>query len=79
MQESAEDPTAIVLRQQGGLRRARQADTIEAGFVGACDGDLSVAQLFGALAQLTGNEEAVLRTTRLGVVKELIAQGFLEA
>ncbi len=75
----AEDPTAIVLRQQGGLRRARQADTIEAGFVGACDGDLSVAQLFGALAQLTGNEEAVLRTTRLGVVKELIAQGFLEA
>ena len=45
----AEDPEAIVLRQQRGFRRARTADTVEAAFLGACDGDLSVGQLFGAL------------------------------
>ena len=48
----AEDPSTIVLRQQRGLRRARQVDTVEAAFVGACDGDLSVGQIIGALAQL---------------------------
>ena len=31
----------VVLRQQRGLMRARQADTVEAALVGACDGDLT--------------------------------------
>ena len=48
----AEDPSTIVLRQQRGLRRARQVDTVEAAFVGACDGELSVGQIIAALAQL---------------------------
>ena len=39
------DPETIVLRQQRGMRRARQADTVEAGLVGASDGDLTVRQL----------------------------------
>ncbi|MCY7400487.1 MAG: class I SAM-dependent methyltransferase [Nocardioides sp.] len=74
----AEDPEAIVLRQQRGFRRARTADTIEAGFVGACDGDLTVAQLFAALAQLTGTEEPAVRQSYLPVVRELVGEGFLE-
>ena len=37
----AEDPETIVLRQQRGLRRARQVDTVEAALVGACDGELT--------------------------------------
>ena len=74
----AEDPEAIVLRQQRGFRRARTADTVEAAFVGACDGDLSVGQLFGALAQLTGTDADELRTTYLPVVRELVGEGFLE-
>ncbi len=36
----AEDPSTIVLRQQRGMRRARQVDTVEAALAGACDGDL---------------------------------------
>ena len=36
----AEDPATIVLRQQRGFRRARQADTVVAALVGACDGEL---------------------------------------
>ena len=74
----AEDPEAIVLRQQRGFRRARTADTVEAAFLGACDGDLSVGQLFGALGQLTGTDAAQLRATYLPVVRELVGEGFLE-
>ena len=74
----AEDPEAIVLRQQRGFRRARTADTVEAAFLGACDGDLSVGQLFGALAQLTDTDAEQLATTYLPVVRELVGEGFLE-
>jgi hypothetical protein len=74
----AEDPEAIVLRQQRGFRRARTADTVEAAFLGACDGDLSVGQLFGALAQLTDTDADQLATTYLPVVRELVGEGFLE-
>lgn len=74
----AEDPEAIVLRQQRGFRRARTADTVEAAFVGACDGDLAVGQLLGALGALLERDEAELRTTYLPVVRELVEQGFLE-
>lgn len=73
----AEDPEAIVLRQQRGFRRARTADTVEAAFLGACDGDLSVGQLLGALGALLEREEADLRTTYLPVVRDLIGQGYL--
>ena len=74
----AEDPEAIVLRQQRGFRRARTADTVEAAFLGACDGDLTVGQLLGALGSLLERDEAELRTTYLPVVRELVGEGFLE-
>ena len=74
----AEDPEAIVLRQQRGFRRARTADTVEAAFLGACDGDLSVGQLLGALAALLERDEADLRQTYLPVVRELVGEGFLQ-
>ena len=76
----AEDPATIVLRQQRGLRRARSADTVEAALVGACDGDLSVGQLLGAISQLLGHDEEQAQrslTTYLPVVQEMVAQGFL--
>jgi hypothetical protein len=73
----AADPEAIVLRQQRGMRRARQVDTVEAGLVGACDGDLTVAQILDALASLLGEEPAMLRRQRLGAVRELVTDGFL--
>jgi hypothetical protein len=74
----AEDPEAIVLRQQRGFRRARTADTVEAAFLGACDGDLTVGQLLGALGSLLQRDEAELRETYLPVVRELVGEGFLE-
>ena len=76
-QPGAEDPETIVLRQQRGFRRARTADTVEAGLVGACDGDLSVGQLLDALATLLERDRDELRATYLPVVRELVEQGFL--
>jgi hypothetical protein len=73
----AEDPEAIVLRQQRGFRRARTADTVEAAFVGACDGDLAVGQLLGALATLLDRDATDLAATYLPAVRELIGEGFL--
>ena len=50
--------STVVLRQQRGLRRARQVDTVEAALVGACDGELTVGQILDALAQLLDRDPA---------------------
>jgi len=75
----AADPETVVLRQQRGLRRARQADTVEAALVGACDGELSVGQILDAVAQLLDLDPQQARDTYLPVARELVAEGFLQA
>lgn len=74
----AEDPEVILLRQQRGFRRARTAGTAEAALVGACDGELTVGQIIGALAQLTEVDPVVLGAELLPVVAELLTEGFLQ-
>ena len=64
----ATDPEAIVLRQQRGVRLARQADTLLTGFVGAADGDLSTDQLLGALATLLDRDVEQVRDVAIGVL-----------
>ncbi|KRF16810.1 transferase [Nocardioides sp. Soil797] len=73
----AEDPHTVILRQQRGLRRARQADTVEAALLGACDGELSVGQILDALGSLLEQSSDTVRATYLPTVRELIAEGFL--
>jgi Methyltransferase small domain len=73
----AEDPETIVLRQQRGLCRARQVDTVEAALTGACDGDLSVGQIFDALARILDRDAGELHAAYLPVVRELVDEGFL--
>jgi hypothetical protein len=72
----AVDPATIVLRQQRGLRRARQVDTVEAAVAGASDGDLTVGQLLDAVGQILGPEAPV--DGRLDDVRALVADGFLD-
>ncbi|BAS10794.1 hypothetical protein AHiyo4_42160 [Arthrobacter sp. Hiyo4] len=75
----------ILLRQGAGLRRTNLLSTELAGFVSACDGDLSVGQIIGALAALLGGSLAgedgfdgdALRTTLLEDVANLVSDGFL--
>ena len=76
-QPGAEDPTTVILRQQRGLRRARQADTIEAAFAGACDGELNVGQILDALAQIHDRDPDVVRSSYLPIAQELVTEGFL--
>jgi hypothetical protein len=76
-QPGAEHPATIVLRQQRGMRRARRADTVIAGFVGACDGQLSTGRILDALATILDRDPSSLRQEHLAEVRNLVADGFL--
>jgi hypothetical protein len=71
----AEDPSQIVLRQQRGMRRGRQVDTVAAALAGAADGELTVGQLLGAIGQLVGEVDV---PARIAEVRDLLTEGFLE-
>jgi methylase of polypeptide subunit release factors len=81
----AEHPGVILLRQGAGLRRTNLLSTELAGFVSACDGDLSVGQIIGALAALLGGSLAgedgfdgdAFRAGLLTEVANLVRDGFL--
>lgn len=71
------DPEVVLLRQGGGLGRAVRADTALAGFVGACDGELTVGQIVGALAALLGVASSDLAAQVFPACRELVGSGFL--
>ena len=86
----AEHPNVILLRAGSGLCRTILLSTETAGFVSACDGELSIGQILGALAMLLGWEDYTPdaraafgtenehpRDTLLVAVRELIEKGFL--
>ncbi|GAA2081500.1 class I SAM-dependent methyltransferase [Aeromicrobium halocynthiae] len=73
----ATDPEAIVLRLAEGPRRARQVDTVEAGLVGALDGELTAGQVLDALATLLERDADELRERYRPVVHDLVADGYL--
>jgi methylase of polypeptide subunit release factors len=77
----AEHPGVILLRQGAGLRRTNLLSTELAGFVSACDGDLSVGQIIGALEALLGGggdfDGEAFRDGLLNDVGNLVRDGFL--
>jgi len=73
----AEDPAVIRVQRTSGLRPARQVDTVEAGLLSACDGDLSAGQILDAIAHLLDRDAAELRTRYAPVIEEMAADGFL--
>ena len=74
-----DDPSVIELRQGGGFGRTVSADTALAGFVGACDGELTVSQIAGALADLFDVPLADLWAELEPRIRELVQDGFLVA
>jgi hypothetical protein len=72
-----DDPTAITLHQGGGFGRSVAAGTVLAAVVGACDGDLSVAAIGAAIAQILAVDEAELLAEVLPSLRELIVTGML--
>lgn len=77
----AEHPGVILLRQGAGLRRTNLLSTELAGFVSACDGDLTAGQIIGALEALLGGTEEfdgdAFRTGLLTEAANLVRDGFL--
>lgn len=73
-----DDPTMLALLQGGGFGRRLKADTALAAFVGACDGDLPVGVIVGALADLLDVDAAELGADLLPRVRELIFVGMLD-
>ena len=81
----AEHPGVILLRQGAGLRRTNLLSTELAGFVSACDGDLTVGQIAGALEALLGGslsgedgfDGGTFRSRLLADVANLVRDGFL--
>jgi SAM-dependent methyltransferase len=67
------DPAHILIRQGGGFGRAVRADTALAGFVSACDGELTVGQILGALEALGVDHAQDL----IPAIRELVETGFL--
>jgi len=77
----AEHPGVILLRQGAGLRRTNLLSTELAGFVSACDGELTAGQIAGALDALLGGYEGhdsgAFRQGLLDDVANLVRDGFL--
>ncbi|MFT4214060.1 MAG: SAM-dependent methyltransferase, partial [Microbacterium sp.] len=73
----AESPSVIELRQGAGLARTIEVDPALAALVGASDGDLTVAQLAAAIADLLEVDADALRAELLPRVRELVFAGFL--
>ncbi|GAA4267608.1 DUF7059 domain-containing protein [Frondihabitans peucedani] len=67
-----DDPTVITLRQGGGFARTVESGTALSALVGACDGDLSVGAIVGALAQLLDVPEDDLLAELVPRVRELV-------
>ncbi|MGP6169841.1 class I SAM-dependent methyltransferase [Microbacterium sp. A204] len=72
-----DDPSVIELRQGGGFGRTISVDSALAGFVGACDGDLTVAQIVAALADLFEVSLADLWAELEPRIRDLVRDGFL--
>jgi hypothetical protein len=72
------DPNIVILRQGDGLGRGIQASSPLAALVGACDGELTVGQIVGALASLFDVPADALAAELLPAVRSLVRDGFLE-
>lgn len=73
----AAHPDVVILRQGDGLGRAVHASTGLAALVGACDGELTVGQLVGAVAAFFEVSADDLAAELLPAVRGLVSDGFL--
>ncbi|MFT4108926.1 methyltransferase [Propionicimonas sp.] len=73
----AADPQHLVLRQHDGLGRAVEAGTAVAAIVGACDGELPLGVLVGAVASLVDADPGALLAEVLSPLRTLVADGYL--
>ncbi|MGE9807315.1 DUF7059 domain-containing protein [Janibacter sp. G1551] len=73
------DPSVIVIRQGGGLRRAIRVDTLGAALLSVCDGELTARQAIVAIAGLLDLDASVGLADGVTLVRDLSADGLLLA
>jgi len=73
----AADPNIVILRQGDGLGRGVHASTSLSALVGACDGELTVAQIVSAIASIFDVSADDLSAELLPAVRGLVRDGFL--
>ena len=77
LRPGADDPTMITLEQGGGLAQTFHADPALAGFLGVCDGTLTMGQISAALAHLLAVDESALTAQLLDQVRTLVPAGVI--
>ncbi len=73
-----EAPYSIVLTAEAGIARRVTADPLLAAAMGACDGELTLGQIAGALATLLEVDESAAAEALVEGVRELIWLGMIE-
>lgn len=73
----ASDPISISLRRTTGLAPTTALDTVTAGFVSACDGDLSGAQILGGIATILGLDADETNRHYEPIIRDLVRDGFI--
>ena len=71
------DPHHLVLRQHRGFRRAVETDTALAAVLGACDGELTLAQIVGGVATLLEVDTSTLAAEIVARIPDLVRDGLL--
>jgi methylase of polypeptide subunit release factors len=73
----ADDPTVILVRQGGGLRRVMRAGTVLAAYLGVADGTLTARAALDAIAALLELDAEAMRAELLPQLRDLVADGLL--
>ena len=73
----APDPTAIVLRQGGGLRRHLALSTVTAAFASVCDGELTARAAAAAIAGLLDLDGEAVRAEVVAFLRDAAKDGLL--
>ena len=73
----ADDPSVILLRQGGGLRRVVRAGTVLAAYLGVADGELTARVALDAIAALLDLDPGAVRDEIVPELRDLVADGLL--
>jgi hypothetical protein len=73
----AADPSILLLRQGGGLRRQLALSTVTAGYVSVCDGELSARAACAAIAGLLDLDDDEVRAEVLALTRDAAKDGLL--
>ncbi|HET8989032.1 MAG TPA: methyltransferase [Humibacillus sp.] len=73
----ADDPSVILVRQGGGLRRVVRVGTVLAAYLGVADGELTARAALDAIASLLDLDGNAVRAEVVPQLRDLVADGLL--